>query len=152
MISIESVARDLAALRRQMDRLPAIIPAAQSSNDLLYQVVWGQLLPTLARQGIAYSASLVTGASLPDPGGGVDGQITAVPAFPYPTGLPNGVGVAQVVGSSKYVFVVHDGRTAAKPDAVAGELFVSAGTVNLDKVVGAKTYRYACVITPPNWW
>lgn len=148
--------RAIARLRQEMAMRPIRVPTRGGGSAKpidLYQVVAGQLLSYIGRQGIAKLADIMAGSALPDPGGGVDGQITAVPAYPWPAGLPDGIGVGLRVGTTTdYVFLLNDYRGGVGPDAVVGDIVLPSGSVDLDKVDGAKTYRYACLICPGSWW
>lgn len=146
---------DLARQHSQNALRPLWNPVAKASASVdLYQVVAGQLLSYVGRQGIVRRSDQVAASELPDPGGGVDGQTTVVPAYPWPSSLPDGIGIGLKVGTTTdYVYLVNDARgNLSGPDAIVGDIVLPSGSVNFDKIVGAKTYRYVCLICPAAWW
>ena len=152
---VAELEQEVADLRERLRQVPGVFsPSSEAKSIDLYQVVAGQLLSYVGRQGIVKLQDLLAASALPDPGGGVDGQITTVPAYPWPASLPDGLGVGLRVGTTTdYAYLLNDYRGGTSgPDAIVGDIVLPSGTVTLDKVVGAKTYRYVCLICPAAWW
>jgi hypothetical protein len=59
-----------------------------------------------------------------------------------PSGLPSGLGVGKIVGSSDYGFVLNDSRSGILWDLVLGDRLWTPDSVTLDKVQGLKTARW----------
>lgn len=152
---VAELEQEVADLRERLRQVPGVFsPSSEVAPIDLYQVVAGQLLSYVGRQGIVKLEGNLAASALPDPGGGVDGQITVVPAYPWPSGLPDGIGIGLRIGTTTdYVFLLNDYRVGTNgPDAIVGDIVLPAGTANLDKIVGAKTYRYVCLLCPAAWW
>ena len=126
---------------------------AAATPSPLYQVIGGNALTYLGKQGIVRRTDTVLGSELPAGTGGASGDIIVISANSTPAGLPNGVGVAQNLVTGAYVFVVLDATTSASmPDLVRDDILQSTSSINLDRVVSGVTYRYVCFKPFAGWW
>lgn len=139
------------ALERLTRRIPSrFVGGGSSDPTALYRIIAGNVLPSIPGLGIARRTDTVLGSELP---AGVGTGVVLVPANPGAVGLPNGVGVAQRVDDGSYVWVLNDATLATStPDLQYGDIIEQATVKNLDKVVGADTYRYVCLQPISGWW
>ena len=133
--------------------IPMMGGGAATTPSPLYQVLGGNALTYLGKQGIVRRTDTVLGSELPAGTGGASGDIIVISANSTPAGLPNGVGVAQNLVTGAYVFVVLDATTSASmPDLVRDDILQSTSSINLDRVVSGVTYRYVCFKPFAGWW
>lgn len=144
---------EIDAMKQRLAMVPSTFVGEGASSSPLFQILGGNTITYLGKQGIARRTDAVAGSELPVGTGGVSGDTIIVPANPIPVGLPNGVGVALNVVTGIYSFVVLDSTTsAATPDLIRDDIIESIATLNLDKVSSGITYRYVCIRPVPGWW
>lgn len=120
---------------------------AATTAPAIYVIQGNNALPGSAQVGIAKRSDTVISSELPVPvitPTPVSGDTATVPAFPAPSPLPNGIGIAIQMFTGTYVFVVLDSRSGVGYDLFAGNQIFSGGTVNIDLLSGGITYRYTC--------
>lgn len=129
--------------RRQYWPIPC---AGGSSPVTLYRIVAGNSLAYLGSLGIIKRADAVAASELPDGAGSV---ATTVPPTPGAIGLPNGVGVAQSIDGTSYIWVLLDSNMgSACPDLTTSDTIVQAKTVTLVKGL----FTYVLTVPESGWW
>ena len=139
----------IAKLEQLTRRVPSRFAGGGGTTiPTIYVVAGGNALN--AGSGYAFAAGIlrrtdtVLVSELPVGSGGSPGDTVTVPAWPIPTGLPLGIGVAQAQFGGAYIFVVNDSRSNFPGDLPIGRRVWVGSPVNLDKVSGGITYRYVC--------
>ena len=128
--------------RRQYWPVP-MVGGGTSSALPYFTILGGNTLTAPVVAGIIYRSDTVAVSELPAGTGGTG--IVTMPAWPIPSGLPNGVGVCRQVGTAKYYFVLLDSTNLAQVnyDLRVGRGMFGYAEFNMDVVVGPVTYRYA---------
>jgi hypothetical protein len=155
---VADLRRQLARMTSQMQRLEAAsrqtwgfapTGGGAASAPPVYLILGNNALPGSGQVGIAKRTDAVLASELPVPAitpTPNTGDTVTVPAFPAPSPLPNGLGVATQFFNNAYVFVLLDNRSAIGYDLFAGNNFISGGTVTLSKVSAGVTYNYVCQV------
>lgn len=145
----QNAIRELAGRVEQIDRLTRRIPSRFTGGGALapipyFSILGGNTLLAPARTGIVYRSDTVAASELPN---GVGSGLVQVPAWPIPSSLPDGVGVARRVGSAEYYFVLNDSTNLAGVayDLLSGQSLFGYATFVMDKISGADTYRYTFI-------
>lgn len=142
------MAVEITRLRQEIALRPIRVPTRSivPSESHLYMVVGGNILPSGQTVGVARRTDAVAGSEMPAGTGGSSGDTLIQPAYPFPAGLPLGVGVGQHVFTLAYAFLLIDNHTTFASDLPLGRRAFTGTTVNLDKIVGGVTYRYPCYL------
>lgn len=137
------------ALEQLTRRIPSrFAGGGAAAAPTIYVVSGGNALN--AGSGYAFSAGIlrrtdqVAASELPVGSGGSPGDTVTVPAWPIPSRLPLGIGVAQAQFGSAYIFVVNDARSNFPGDLPIGRRVWVGSSVNLDVSSGGINYRYVC--------
>ena len=148
--AVQQVSQDVKNLQADGKRTPLVTPynpgGAVASAPPLYFIAGGNLLVSGLSVGIVKRTDAVAGTELPVGTGGAPGDIVTVPANPIPANLPPGVGVGIHCITGASTFLLLDSRASYVSDLPINRRVYAAGTVNLDRVRGGITYRYACLL------
>ena len=136
----------LAAMEAASRRVPARWQRNANPTPPLYFVVGGTVLPSGQTIGLVRRSDTVAGSEMPAGTGGSSGDILPQPAFPFPSGLPNGIAIGQNVATLAYAFILCDARTTYASNVPMGHRLYCGANVILDKVVSGVTYRYICLL------
>lgn len=135
-------------LERTIRRIPSRFAGGGGPTQTppLYFIAGGNLLVSGLTVGILKRTDTVAGTELPVGTGGAPGDTVTVLANPIPANLPAGVGVGIHCITGAYSFLLLDSRASYVSDLPLNRRCYAGGTVNLDRVSGGITYRYACLL------
>ena len=139
----------IAKLEQLTRRIPSRFAGGGSTSAANIFIVQGMNpLPGVGLLGIQKRTDAVLGSEMPAGTGGSSGDTVTVAASPSITSVPLGVGIALRIGSSTdYVWVINDSNSPFSGDIGMGQRMSPGGIkINLDKVAGSITYRYACEV------
>ena len=152
--AVAQVRQDVNALTKDGQRTPLVLPYSPGGGAIapeLYIAIGNNIIPACTSLGIQKRTDAILGSELPVGTGGAPGDIVTVPAVASPPTMPNGVGVGKQYGTNNYVWMILDSNSTYSSDIPNMKNVVGGAVINLDKISGGITYRYACHVAYRAW-